>query len=80
MNREDVVRGLSALRKLSRDRGAFPAEVECARGLIRAHPMATERTEYVRNRAVAYFQKRLKFRSLMAKLNQILPCAWSTAA
>jgi hypothetical protein len=27
MNREDVVRRLSALRKLSQDRGAFPAEV-----------------------------------------------------
>ncbi len=35
MNREDVVRRLSALRKLSQDRGAFPAEVECARFLIR---------------------------------------------
>ena len=35
MNREDIVRRLSALRKLSQDRGAFPAEVECAEGLIR---------------------------------------------
>ena len=35
MNREDVVRRLSALRKLSLDQGAFPAEVECAKGLMR---------------------------------------------
>jgi hypothetical protein len=47
---------------------------------ISTHPMATERTEYVRNGPIAYFQKPLNFRSLMAKLDQIFPCAWSAAA
>jgi len=36
MNREDTVRRLRALRNLSEDRGAFPAEVESARSLIRS--------------------------------------------
>lgn len=36
MNREDVLRRLSALRNLSENEGAFPAEVENAKNLIRA--------------------------------------------
>jgi len=79
MNREDVVRRLSALRKLSRGRGAFPAEVECAEGLVRARPRATERTEHVSHGAVAYLRKPLNFRSPITKLNQIFPCAGSAA-
>jgi len=35
MNREDTLRRLRALRKLSEDEGAFPAEVESAKNLIR---------------------------------------------
>ncbi len=35
MNREDAVRRLRALRNLSKDEGAFPAEVESAKSLIR---------------------------------------------
>jgi len=34
MNREDALRRLKALRNLSEDNGAFPAEVESARNLI----------------------------------------------
>lgn len=35
MNREDALRRLRALRNLSEDEGAFPAEVESAKSLIR---------------------------------------------
>jgi hypothetical protein len=35
MNREDAQRRLRALRNLTEDKGAYPAEVECARKLIR---------------------------------------------
>jgi hypothetical protein len=35
MTRDDAARRLRALRNLSEDRGAFPAEVESARSLIR---------------------------------------------
>ena len=35
MTGEDIVRRLSALRKLSQDRGAFPVEGECTKGLMR---------------------------------------------
>lgn len=44
MNREDAQRRLRALRNLTEDKGAYPAEVEAARNLIR---MIEDRYEVV---------------------------------
>jgi DNA-binding response OmpR family regulator len=41
--------------------------------VISAHPMATDRAEYLRNGALAYFEKPFNFRSLITKLNQLFP-------
>ena len=46
-------------------------EPDVAVVVISAHPAATERTEYVRGGALAYFEKPLNVRSLLSKLNQI---------
>jgi two-component system, chemotaxis family, chemotaxis protein CheY len=44
---------------------------EVAVVVISAQPKTTERAEYVRKGAVAYFEKPLNFEALFAKLNQI---------
>jgi two-component system, chemotaxis family, chemotaxis protein CheY len=41
--------------------------------VISAHPLGTERAQYLRNGALAYFEKPLNFRSLIAKLEQLFP-------
>jgi DNA-binding NtrC family response regulator len=46
---------------------------EAAVVVISAHPRATERAEYMRNGALAYFEKPFNFESLVAKLEQIFP-------